>query len=91
MFAGIDAPREHLARVLTPLPGQCEGYVRVHTQGQALLFPVESVFQAPPPAILRRDLQVESAAVEQSLGLLGRLGAPQGKIGKCGHLAGGMG
>jgi len=52
VFPGVDAASKHLASILAALPRKGERHVRVNAQRQTFLFPIESVFQAPPPAVL---------------------------------------
>ena len=70
---GVDTIGQLLSRFVAPLCARPSAHVWVDAQREQLLLSVEAELQAPQLAARRRDLEVQTAAVEQALRLVGGL------------------
>src|SRR6202041_902062 len=64
--ARIDAICDQLAHLVAPVARLLQSHVRIYTERNPLLLAREAILETPPATPGRRDLQIQTAAVEQA-------------------------
>jgi hypothetical protein len=70
VFAWVDAGRDFLLGVIATVSGFLEAYLGIYTQRDTLLFPGDSVLEAPPLAPRGGNFQIQATGVRQFVWLL---------------------
>jgi hypothetical protein len=82
VLAGIDAGVEQLTRLDRARAGPLQIDFRVDPQRHALFFSRVAIFEAPPLAVARRDLEIQAIVVEDPDGFRSRLGVSRNAVGE---------